>query len=52
MYLKNLDFRLGRHCTVSLGDNNLPISIPDLMEKSKQSNINSSIDDLELHLSQ
>ena len=52
MYLKNLDFRLGRHCLISLGDNSLPISIPDLMEKSRQSNIDSSIDDLELHLSQ
>tara|TARA_Y100001963_G_scaffold78366_2_gene108717 strand:- start:80775 stop:81809 length:1035 start_codon:yes stop_codon:yes gene_type:complete len=51
MYLKNLDFRMGRHCIISLGDNSIPISIPDLMEKSVQLRLPTDTPDLELSLS-
>ncbi|MHA1972806.1 MAG: hypothetical protein ACTSW1_07430 [Candidatus Hodarchaeales archaeon] len=52
VYGKNLDFRMGRHCTISLGDNSLPISIPDLMEMGKKHghNINTNCGDLEIEL--
>ena len=33
-YHKNLDFRMGRHCEISLGDNSIDISIPKLMESA------------------
>lgn len=49
-YLKNLDFRMGRHCQISLGDNNLNNSIPDLMEIAKIHRIENSCQDLELEL--
>lgn len=49
-YMKNLDFRMGRHCQISLGDNNLKNSIPDLMEKAKKYKIETSCDDPELKL--
>ena len=50
MYLKNLDFRMGRHCEISLGDNTLPISIPKLMEAAKKEKLDTQIPDLELSL--
>ena len=36
IFRKNLDFRMGRHCVISLGTNSLPIKIPDLMERAKR----------------
>jgi hypothetical protein len=33
-FLKNLDFRMGRHCLISLGDNSIEISIEELMTNS------------------
>ena len=51
-YLKNLDFRMGRHCRISLGDNNLNSSIPDLMLKSLKYPMDTSCDDLEFELDQ
>jgi hypothetical protein len=49
-YLKNLDLRMGRHCQISLGDNNLSLSIPDLIDKSKKYTFDNSCEDLELEL--
>jgi hypothetical protein len=51
MYLKNLDFRLGRHCVISLGDNSLPITIPELLEKSLTCELPEDTSDIELSLS-
>lgn len=50
MYLKNLDFRMGRHCVISLGDNSLPITIPDLLDKSLSCDIPEGDPDVELSL--
>jgi glycosyltransferase involved in cell wall biosynthesis len=52
MYLKNLDFRMGRHCSISLGDNRLDISIPELMLKCTTHQINPSTSDLEKEIIQ
>lgn len=50
-FTKNLDFRLGRHCTISLGDNSLSIGIPELMERAKNFGVNiNSNNDLEIEL--
>ena len=51
IYWKNLDFRMGRHCEISLGDNSLKISIPELMKKVEQTDLPLDCDDLELSLS-
>ena len=52
IFKRNLDFRLGRHCSISLGDNTLPIGIPELMELAKNvgPKINTDNSDLELKL--
>ena len=50
MYLKNLDFRMGRHCVISLGDNSLPITIPDLLDKSLSCDVPEGDPDVELSL--
>jgi len=50
MYLKNLDFRMGRHCIISLGDNSIPTSIPDLLEKAIDRKLSTDTTDLELSL--
>jgi hypothetical protein len=52
IFKRNLDFRMGRHCTISLGDNSLPIGIPELMERAKKFGfgIDTDNDDLELEL--
>ena len=49
IYGKNLDFRMGRHCEISLGDNSLAIGIPELMDKAKNIGVNIDIttDDFE-----
>jgi hypothetical protein len=52
IFKRNLDFRMGRHCTISLGDNSLLIDIPELMERAKKfgPSIDVNNNDLELEL--
>jgi glycosyltransferase involved in cell wall biosynthesis len=52
IYWKNLDFRMGRHCVISLGDNSLPISVPDLMKRAEQTDLPLDCEDLEISLSE
>ena len=52
IFHENLDFRMGRHCKISLGDNSIDSTIENLMEKAKLNGtkINTDNKDIELEL--